>query len=809
MNRITAHLIIPILAIGLIPLTDALTDVPLAIHYQGQITIDGDAFNDEGQFKFALVDDGTENERTALATANVSNGFVTSVTINDPGNGYIEVPEIVISGGGGSGALAEAILDDGQMSEITVTNAGSGYSSTPEVSITNPPEATMVTLWSHDGSSSGGSEPAGSVSLAVPDGIFSVALGAGSMEELPVEALAQSPVNLRIWFDGGNGFHQLVPDQTLTSVPYALRAQSALQAMSVADGAIGNDQIDSDIGLWTNSGGTLTASNNVGIGTGSPNQALEVNGNIEVNGWMGTARDEPLELRAANEPVMRIQPMYLNADFRPNITIGAPSNQVLGSTTRSGTISGGRGNTVSGNDSTVGGGSGNAASSFFSTIGGGENNEAGGSRATVSGGSGNTGSGSYSSIGGGRDNSASTNYSTVSGGLNNTASGNHAAVGGGDKNIASGSRGTVSGGLENTASGTAATVPGGIDNMADGTASFAAGRRATANHQGAFVWSDSSTAEFASTENDQFLIRAAGGVGIGTNNPAGALHVMGNTAVGGFAHDYRLGVGTNNPWNTLHVVSNDDQGPFRVAVGSNSNTAFRVYPNLGAGIGNSWSESNVPERGLRVHGKTLLGNAAAINTSSPRPEAAFHAKSTTSSWAALVMESTNNGRAWGMRANTHSGSLNFFYGENASDSLTLKAWIETNGSYNRSSDKRLKQNVQPLGPILGRVLELEPVSYRMIRAGDDGETEFGFIAQAVQEVFPEMVQDHEEIEYLGLSYATFSVLAIQAIQEQQEIIEELRNELASLSKRMADNEELDKRLVRIEALLNGEEMAVR
>src|SRR5262249_40794959 len=62
-------------------------------------------------------------------------------------------------------------------------------------------------------------------------------------------------------------------------------------------------------------------------------------------------------------------------------------------------------------------------------------------------------------------------------------------------------------------------------NTAQGQWSFAAGYRAKANHNGTFVWADSTQADFASTGNDQFLIRATGGVGIGINNPAYQLDV--------------------------------------------------------------------------------------------------------------------------------------------------------------------------------------------------------------------------------------------------------------------------------------------
>ncbi|MBJ7260114.1 MAG: hypothetical protein JHD33_11305, partial [Chthoniobacterales bacterium] len=62
---------------------------------------------------------------------------------------------------------------------------------------------------------------------------------------------------------------------------------------------------------------------------------------------------------------------------------------------------------------------------------------------------------------------------------------------------------------------------------------FAAGRKAKATNTGAFVWADSKDAEFGSTDNNQFLIRAQNGVGINTNNPGpNALSVNGTVQIG-------------------------------------------------------------------------------------------------------------------------------------------------------------------------------------------------------------------------------------------------------------------------------------
>lgn len=132
---------------------------------------------------------------------------------------------------------------------------------------------------------------------------------------------------------------------------------------------------------------------------------------------------------------------------------------------------------------------------------------------------------SGATVGGGKGNTARDNYSTASGGETNFANGEWSTVSGGFRNNASGECATVGGGYWNIATGDGACVSGGEWNTADGRYSHAAGYRAKANHQGAFVWGDSTHADFESTGEDQFLIRASGGVGIGTTSPSAALYV--------------------------------------------------------------------------------------------------------------------------------------------------------------------------------------------------------------------------------------------------------------------------------------------
>lgn len=62
---------------------------------------------------------------------------VGNVVVQDSGSGYNFVPEVTISGGGGTGAKAVATITNGQVTGITVTKSGDGYTTTPNVTITS------------------------------------------------------------------------------------------------------------------------------------------------------------------------------------------------------------------------------------------------------------------------------------------------------------------------------------------------------------------------------------------------------------------------------------------------------------------------------------------------------------------------------------------------------------------------------------------------------------------------------------------------------------------------------------------------
>src|SRR5687768_13154158 len=175
------------LVFGTLFLVSAAPPVPPMISYQGRVQVQGTNFTGQGQFKFALVSAGTSLNRQATATATVTSGFVTSLTVTDGGNGYLTPPTVTITDNTGSGATATAQVSGGAVTSITVNNAGNNYTS-PTVTL-GPPTAGPAydTYWSHDDSSSGGGEPSGAIDLPVQQGLVMVMLGDGSTRPIPVE----------------------------------------------------------------------------------------------------------------------------------------------------------------------------------------------------------------------------------------------------------------------------------------------------------------------------------------------------------------------------------------------------------------------------------------------------------------------------------------------------------------------------------------------------------------------------------------------------------------------------------------------
>jgi len=69
----------------------------------------------------------------AKATAEIADGVVTGISIDDPGEGYKTPPLITLAGGGGRGAKAVAEIANGSITSINIVDSGQGYRKPPVV----------------------------------------------------------------------------------------------------------------------------------------------------------------------------------------------------------------------------------------------------------------------------------------------------------------------------------------------------------------------------------------------------------------------------------------------------------------------------------------------------------------------------------------------------------------------------------------------------------------------------------------------------------------------------------------------------
>jgi hypothetical protein len=95
------------------------------------------------------------------------------------------------------------------------------------------------------------------------------------------------------------------------------------------------------------------------------------------------------------------------------------------------------------------------------------------------------------------------------------------------------------------------------------------------------------------------------------------------------------------------------------------------------------------------------------------------------------------------------------------------------------SDRRLKENIVNLPPQLANIMTLRPVEFDYIESEGSGH-QLGFIAQEVQEIYPDLVGEREDGMLTLSDLNKNDARLIKAIQEQQALIEALTARITTL-----------------------------
>ena len=141
---------------------------------------------------------------------------------------------------------------------------------------------------------------------------------------------------------------------------------------------------------------------------------------------------------------------------------------------------------------------------------------------------------------------------------------------------------------------------------------------------------------------------------------------------------------------------------------------------------------------------------------------------------------------------TATGSLTAFAGDvNAFSKLGITGWVTT-------SDSTLKTGITTHSNVLSKVALCRPVTYKL-KTQPNSEVQHGFLAQEIALIFPELVSDisipnsssekgvgPRVTSYTtkkGISYTAMIPILLKAIQEQQVIIDDLKNRIQVLERK--------------------------
>ena len=259
---------------------------------------------------------------------------------------------------------------------------------------------------------------------------------------------------------------------------------------------------------------------------------------------------------------------------------------------------------------------------------------------------------------------------------------------------------------------------------------------------------------------------ATGNVGIGTTIATARLSVSSPTSGNSL-----LLVNDNLSDGSLFRVSNS-AGQVLADVDSSGTILFPTSGNVG--IGTTLSS---PTTKLHVQGDVRITGALYDNNNNVG--AASSVLTATAGggivWAAVggaTLNNTPSGTVYPVSAASTTGSLSTAYTSSTAFTFTTSTGTLSATQFTSLSDVNKKKNIRPIENAIDITKKLEGVRFDWI---DTGAPSIGVIAQEVEKVLPELVEETDGVK--SVSYGNIIGVLIEAIKEQQVRIEELERRI--------------------------------
>lgn len=256
------------------------------------------------------------------------------------------------------------------------------------------------------------------------------------------------------------------------------------------------------------------------------------------------------------------------------------------------------------------------------------------------------------------------------------------------------------------------------------------------------------------------------------NDSTGPWHLNGSDVYYDMGN---VGIGTNTPDQKLSVHSTSGISYVRVSDATSGTTSGLRMGMSGSGNAYIINDATSKSLSLGTEGTTRLRITSqgymGLNVTSPGQ--LFHLKQTGAN-RGIRIEHQSSTDYWGIGIGTTTKNFKFYY-----NNLFRADIASLDGSYTQSSDRRLKTDIKDMDNVLTKVNKLKPSTYFYKDSKDVGTRSIGFIAQDVDEVFPDLVREMGD-GYKGVVYDGFAVISIKAIQELYQKVEEMQKEIDKL-----------------------------